>query len=807
MIANYIKIAIRNIMRNKLHSIINIMGLSIGIASAVLLLLMVREMESYDMHNSKHDRIYMVQSSYKFLGKGLFTMGSAIPVGPALKREYSAIEEFVRNFPAPRIFFKDKKGEIFGEDNICYADPQIFKVFDHKFIYGKPDRALDSPKTIVLNQTLSQKYFGDENPVGKTLKRNDGVDYTVTGVFEDLSKKSIRHYAALLPMREFAAGYGVEQFNSMEPANFLNCSSARFTFILLHKNADIASIKNNFSRFHEKYIAENNKKGNDLTLVFEPLTDAFLNFRPSQEAPPIYRLTIGMLFLLALFILIVACINYMNLATARSEARAMEVGVRKVMGAGRFLLIRQFLCESVIIALISMLISLVLIELSIPYINNFKVADIRFNISMSPSLMVRLLVISLTVGILSGSYPAFILSSFLPTHVFRGGRQTGKRKGRLRKLLVIVQFALAILVINFTIIFQKQVDFWLNSDLGFNMDDVLVIESNAPAVKKVIPTLKQELLKNKDINAVSESLFTVGTGAWNTTLKIENPEKKLIDLHTSYLSVDFDFISMMGIKVLEGRSFNKDISTDRDSAFLITESVVKEMGWTGSPIGRRIKFGKRDGRVIGVLKNFYFQPLIAKLTPLIVFVDKNVQDEGLPSTYIKINPMNTEKTLKFISRKWEELVPAYPFEYKFLEDSISKNYEFPRKLLQIFNLFSFLCISISCLGLFGLSSFIAERRTKEMGIRKVHGASVRSVLIQITLSFIKLIFIAGIIASIMSYYMAEGTGGVWPYSPQINIWVINIAVLCIVMAIALVTVSYHAIKTALQNPVKALRYE
>jgi putative ABC transport system permease protein len=808
MLINYIKIAIRNILRNKLHSFVNIMGLAIGIASAVLLLLMVREMLSYDKHHSKHERIYMIQSKYNFQGKDLFTRGTAIPVGPALKKEYHIIKEFVRNISAPRMFFMDNKGEIIGEDDICYADPVIFKVFDHKFIYGSHEGALDSPNTIVLNKTLAQKYFGEENPIGKTLSRNNGVDYTVTGVFDDLSRNSIRHYAALLPMQEFATNYGIEEFNSMEWGRFYSADSSWFTFILLHENADIASIKNNYNRFHEKYIAESNQRNNDLTLVFEPLADAFLNYRPFQEMPPVYKMTISMLLFLALVILMVACINYMNLATARSETRAREVGVRKVMGAKRFLLIRQFLVESVVITITAMLISLVLIELSIPYLNNFEALNLSFNISMSPALLAMLLIITLTVGILSGSYPALVLSSFLPAQVFRGGRQTGKTKGRLRKLLVIVQFTMAILVINFTLIMQKQVDFWLNSDLGFNMDNVLVIESNAPSIKKTIPSLKQELLRNKDIYAVSGSHGAVGTFSSTTTVKIENPENELIDFHTGYLSVDFDFIDMMEIEVIEGRPFDRKIASDRDSAFLVSETVVKEMGWTDSPIGKRVQGRVRDGKVIGVLKDFHFHGLYEKLRPMTVFIDQNVPDEGLRATYIKINPETTERTLEYIEQKWKELVPTYPFEYVYLDDSIVKQwYEFPRKLLQIFNLFAFLCVFISCLGLFGLSSFITERRTKEIGIRKVHGASVLNILVNISSNFVKLILTSGIISGLICYYTISDLGQMWVYHPEINRWGTNLVGIGIALAIALVTVSYHAVKAAMTDPVKTLRYE
>ncbi|MGD9161142.1 MAG: ABC transporter permease [Desulfobacteraceae bacterium] len=555
MLINYIKIAIRNILRNKLHSIINIMGLAMGIACAVLLLLAVREIQSYDKHHSKHERIYMVQSDFTFVGKELFNYGTSIAVGPTLKDEYPVIEDYVRIIPSSRVFFYDSKNEIIGENGICFADSSVFKILDHDFIYGSPEGALDTPNSIVLSKTLAQKYFGDENPVGKILTRNNDINYTVTGVFEDLSKNTFRHYEALMPMRDYAMFYGMENFNSRKPGTFFNCNGSHFTFILLHKNANIQSIENGFDRFHKKYIEEAKKLGNDLNLVFEPLGDVFLNFRPSREMPPIYSMTVVLLVFLTIFILVVACINYMNIVTAQSEARAKEVGVRKVMGANRLSLVRQFLCESIVMSVISLIIALVLIELSLPTLNDFTGRNLEFSVFMSPDITVGLLILILLVGFLSGSYPALFLSSFLPARVLRGSGQTGKRKGRLRKLLVILQFTLAVMVINFTFIFQEMVDFWLHADLGFHIENILIVENNSPKVRKAIPLLKEELLKNNNISTVSGSFAKVGTGSWTASLRVENSEKEMVDFHSANLGVDFNFVDMLEVELLEGRSF------------------------------------------------------------------------------------------------------------------------------------------------------------------------------------------------------------------------------------------------------------
>lgn len=414
MILNYIKIALRNILRNKLHSFINIIGLAIGMACAIMLLLFVRDELSYDKHHSKRDRIYMVQELSRVIDKEDYFHTTPFVIGPALKDEYPAIEECVRICMADRMFFVDKNKEIIGEDGIGYADPTVFRVFDHNFIYGSSEGALDNPRTIVLSETLAKTYFGHINPVGKILSWSNGINYTVTGVFKDIPRTSFLRYTALIPMTDLVKIRDIKNFESREPDAFFRYIGNNYTYILLHKKFDIRSIKEDSDRFREKYYAEFGKQQNyDLKLFFKPLADVHLDYEATLDSTPNLFYPYS-LFISAIMFLIIAIINYMNLATARSARRAREVGVRKVLGADRRSLIMQFVCESVIITAVAFLITLVLVELFLPSFNDLVGKELKFGVFTDPVIYTGLITLILFVGISAGSYPAFFLSSYMP---------------------------------------------------------------------------------------------------------------------------------------------------------------------------------------------------------------------------------------------------------------------------------------------------------------------------------------------------------------------------------------------------------
>ena len=821
MLLNYIKIALRNILRNKIYSVINIMGLSIGMACAILLFLFIRDELSYDKYNSRHDRIYMVQTCVNHGTEEKYGIFSSLALGPALKDEYPVIEESVRTFSSDGLYFIDSKGEVIKEDDLCYADPGMFRIFDYKFIYGAPDGALDSPDTIVLSQSFAKKYFGDENPVGKILKRNNGSSYTVKGVYEDLPENSFERFRAVICINNLKEIFGGTDFHTPRtPRAFFSRITPTHTYILLKENADIKSIETDYKRFKEKYYAELGRKTNrDMEPFFVPIDDVYLRggASPGSVSPVLIRIYI--LSALAVFILIIACINYMNLATASSTVRAREVGVRKSLGAGRASLIRLFLSESMVITMASLVISLVLIELFIEEFNGLTGKELVFSIFKEPTVLAGLIVISLVVGLVAGSYPAFSLSSYNPAEVIKGEIKSKTGRGLLRKTLVIIQFTISIIVIISTMLLRDQMDYIRNMDLGFNRENILTI---VPGGLKLTPgdsnesgrinTFMNAIRGNSNIIAVTKSsISTAGIGVWATNGKVEDRKGELINKKFYYVLGDHDYIDLMQMKILKGRSFDREMETDESSAVLVNETVVKEMGWGDSVIGKRMQLEiageEKNVKVIGVLKDFYFQSLHNEMPSQIVLLDTDASQIMIPVISIKIRPESQKKTIEFLEAKWREINPMQPFEYSFLDDILQGQYGDEERLSIIFNYFVFLCISISCLGLFALSSFIAEKKTKEIGIRKVHGASVWEIINKLSFDFIKLIFIAGIIAWPVAYYaMEEYLINFFPYRAGADPWIFVITA-GIAISIALITISFHVIRAAVQDPVKALRYE
>jgi len=809
MLLNYIKIAFRNLLRHKVYSIINILGLAIGMACAILLLLFVRDELSYDKHNSKYERIYMVKTHLKIANMEHYGMESPLLLGQALKTEYSAVEEYTRICRSNRMYFINSQGEVIGEDGIFFADQSIFKVFDHKFIYGSPVEALDAPHTIVLSKSLSNKYFGDQNPVGKMLSSNNGAGYIVKGVFEDLPRNSLKRYNALISTQDLSEAIGMDAF-TMASNSFSAIIAPIYTYILLSENSKLEDISKDHERFREKYIAKSLPSSSDVyEPMFQRLTDVYLHTQPYPNSP-INILQRGyILTALALFILIIACINYMNLATARSAGRAREVGVRKVLGADRASLIGQFLCESIIVTVIAMLMALVMIELSFPAFNNLAGKELSFGAAGRAGQFLNILIVTLLVGIAAGSYPAFVLSSFLPIKVLRGGLKSGSDKGMFRKTFVVIQHVVSIAMIISTLLLIKQMSYIRNMDLGFNKKDILLINSRNKEDQKSFPVLKKNLLEYSGILTAARSSETGGnTGRFSTSCEIEDSNGKFREKVSGIVLVDHEFIDLMEMKVLEGRAFNKDLESDQAEAVLVNETLIEEMGWRDWPIGKRIRLEGSDKNVIGVLKDFQFQGLHEKIMPMIMILSEGTSslDPNLSVLSIKIRPEDSNKTIEFIKKKWLELNPMRPLEITFMEDLFNKQYRTEDAASRIFICSAFLGIFISCLGMFGLSSFIAGNKAKEIGVRKVFGASIWSIVSSLSLNFLLLVLIASIIACPIAYYTMSKWLENFAHNTEMSWWLF-VGSICMALIIAFATVSYHAVKAALTDPVKALRYE
>lgn len=807
MLLNYIKIAYRNLIRHKMYSVINVAGLAVGMACAILLFLFIRDELSYEKHNSKYHRICIVKSRVVLEGVERFTQTApSLSFGEVLENEFPSVEESARLYnPESTIFFVGPQGKIIGEDNVWYADPEIFNIFDHRFVYGKPEGALNTPDTIIISDAFAQTYFGNKNPVGEVLSRKEGRNYLVKGVFEDLPQNSSHRYDVLMPITEVIQPPKFQDIgDGMSIATGLRIDA--FTYILLSKKTRISDLVDNYVRFSNKILTKSGLPSNTfIEPVFQSLSGVHLDSKPWPNSPINVRQLVYIMSGIALLVLAIACINYMNHATARSLGRAREVGVRKVLGAGRASLVKQFLCESVTTALASMIIALVLIELFLPAFNNIVGRQLHFKLEIE--LLIGMLLITLLTGLIAGSYPAFFLSSFLPAKVLREGTGSGVARGSLRKILVVIQYAISVAIVICTMVLIGQMNYIQNKDLGFSKDNVFFILPNNLETSSPMSAFKEALLNYSGILGAAESSKTAGGHGANagSEFKIENSSRNLVEKQTRFITVDHDFIDLMKMKVRTGRSFNKDTKSDQ-AGVLINEALVKEMGWTDSPVGKRVVYINWEYKVLGVLKDFHFGSLHSEIKPLIIML-KGDRSFNFPSIVsIKVHPENTDKTLEFVRDKWFEMDSTHTAEILSLEDTVDNQYRTEKAAARIFFCSAVLGIFVSCLGLFGFSSFVTQRKTKEIGIRKAFGAPISRIVFHMTFDFLKLVFFSTIIAWPIAYY----TMGIWldrfAYRVEMT-WQFFILSSVIALLIALITVAFHTVKAAMTDPAMALRNE
>ncbi len=826
MLLNYIKIAIRNILRNKLHSFINILGLSIGLACTILILLYVLDEFSYDRYNSKSDRIYIAETIYN---NGIASPWTAVLLGKALENEYPVVEETARIYSPGRISFIDQKNEVIREDYIYCADTEIFSIFDYQFIYGSPEHVLDSPHTIVLSEKLAKKYFGSQNPVGRILSRYGGIDYKVKGVFKDLPRNVSFPHDGLISMYDYREMVGPEQFRRYT-SNYTFAEVS--TFILLKEKSDVKVLLDDLKRFKAKYMPGLAQRTDlDLNLNYKLLTDYHLGDIVSYDLNITRLERIYFITALGFLILIIACINYMNLATARSMGRAKEVGVRKVLGANRGSLIRQFLSESVIITIFAMLIAIALAEILLPSLNNLVSLKLSIIASDAVALFTSVLIIILITGIAAGSYPAVFLSKYSPAIVL--GKSSGARagKGLMRKVLVIIQYSISIIMIFCITLSLKQMNYVAKIDPGFNMENVFCVLSGNDEGRRLIPVLKDTLSKYTGVSGTAMTSLMLesinsSSGSPVYTCKVEGPKGELIEQKTKLGKVDSNYINLMEMEIIEGRSFKIDDGQNNHGEVLINEAFVKSLGWNESVIGKQIviddsrtNVGGFSGEirvitfngiytVAGVVKDIRSDPLYNRVQPLIIIPENKGNTDIADILTIKVNPDRLNETIKYIKKNMFEIYPSDRFALLLLslEEDFNKKYQ-TEKMVNSFLIWSaFLCVSISCLGLFGLSSFIAENKTKEIGIRKVNGASVKSIVITLTGQFLKLVFLSSLIAYPIAYYIMSRWFENFVLRVGMGPWDFIFAI-CIAVVIAWLTVSYHSIKAAMADPVKALRYE
>ncbi|MGB6866347.1 MAG: ABC transporter permease [Candidatus Aminicenantaceae bacterium] len=799
MIKNYLKSTLRSIKRHKGYAFINIAGLAIGMACCILILMYITTELRYDRYHENADRIFRLGLDANMGGTTVVTPISNVPSAPTLIQGYPEVLDAVRIRTVSKraMQYEDK---IFFENSILYVDSSVFQVFTFPMIKGDPNTALKPAYSIVLTEETARRYFGNENPMGKILKYNNQYDFTVTGVIENVPHNSHFTFDMLC---SYETLYDLDRKAMEEWFNFRD-----YTYLLLSEGIDYKELEQKFPALIDKYMGDMLKAlGGEIDFFLQPLKSIHLHSNMENEIRPNSSITYIYIFAaIGLFILCIACINFMNLATARSSTRAKEVGMRKVVGAKRKELIWQFLGESLIYSIFSLMIAILFVWLALPFVESLSGREMSLNLATMPWLVPSFVGLVILVGLVAGSYPALFLASFRPAQVLKGNLKAGSAHSRLRGFLVVAQFIISISLIIGTGIILSQLKFMKNKNLGFEKENVIVVEVRDRSMQQSLDSIKAEIQKISGVLSISSSSLVPGQEPSVQPFIPEGYTEKQAQLMESF-SVDHDFFRTLGMEIVKGRNFSPEYGTDSSTAAIINETAAKRYNWE-DPIGKTIRVpsdevGKwQTYTVVGVVRDFHRTSLHSVIAPQLIGNDLSYFD----TLAIRIHPENADTTLSLLREKWKEVDPIRPFEFLYLDAMIDRLYGAEERLSDIFSSFSVFAIFIACLGLFGMASFAAEQRTKEIGIRKVLGASVTGVVVLLSKDFLKLIVAANIIAWPLAYFGMNKWMQNFAYKSGIGFWVFLYTGI-LAVGIALATVSYQSIKAALLNPVDAIKYE
>lgn len=810
MLRNYLKTAWRNLLKNKVFSFINILGLAIGLCCFLLISMYVLDELSYDKYNAKAGRIYRVNSDIIFGGTALNLPVTPDIMGATLKKDYPEVEEFTRIYNSNGSKLIKKGTEYINEAQVTHADSTLFKVFTLPAIAGDLNTALNEPNTVVITESTAKKYFNTTNAIGKTIETNDNTStlYKVTAVIKDVPRNS---------------HFDFDFFFSMDNVEYdwNNYLSHNFhTYLLLRPGTDHKTFEKKFDQYIDKYVIpqaaevmkinsmeEFEKSGNKLEYTMIPLTKIHLYSNRSFELSAGGNIQYVYIFsVVAIVILLIACINFMNLATARSANRAREVGIRKVLGTEKRQLIAQFLSESTLMVLIGLVLALIIAVLVLPLFNQMSSKTLTIQTLFGWRFLPVLILLPFVVGLLAGSYPAFFLSAFKPIEVLKGKLKLGSRSGGFRSVLVVFQFWISIILIICTIVIFRQLNLIQTKNLGFNKEQVLIID-DAYALNNNTDAFKNEVLRIPGVVSGTFSGFLpVTNSSRNDNTHWSSP---VIDTKSGFnmqnWRVDYDYFKTLGMEIKQGRAFSKEFGSD-STAVVINETVAKIIGHEKDAVGQKI-YTLNDNRevitfnIIGVVKNFHFESLKQNIGALAFKLGKST---GLVS--FKVETKNIQSIIKQVEAKWKAMAPGMPFNHRFLDDSFDDMYRAEQRVSNIALTFAILAILVACLGLFGLASFIAEQRTKEIGIRKVLGLSTEGIVRLLSKDFLKLVLIAFVIATPVAWYFMHRWLEDFAFRVDIAWWVFALAGV-LALCIAMLTVSFQAIKAALANPIQSLRTE
>ena len=812
MLSNYLKIAWRNLLKNKTFSLINITGLASGLACFTLIALYVADELSYDRYNEKAGRIYRINSDIVFGGNKLHLAVASDPMGAALKNDYPQVEEYVRFYTSSGSKLIKKGDQYINENEVAHADSTLFDIFTLPVMSGDAKTALNEPNTVVISESAAKKYFGTTEVVGKSVETNDNGStlYKITAVMKDIPHNSHFNFSMIFSMDNVQYQWG----------NFL--SHNHQTYLLLKPGTNYKAFEKNFSRFIIKYVVpqaaqfmqiksmdEFEKAGNKLEYSLTPLTDIHLRSDRTVELGVNGNIQyVYIVSIIAIVVLVLACINFMNLSTARSASRAKEVGIRKVVGSEKRYLIRQFLTESILTTVLSTGLAILIAYLSLSWFNNLSAKELHISDLLQPKYLTVLIALPIIVGFLAGIYPAFVLSSFNPIVVLKGKLSGGLRRSNLRNVLVVGQFTMSIFLIAATIIVFRQLNYIQTKNLGFNKDQMLIVNGTF-ALENNRDAFKNEVAKLPGVKGSTYAGFLPVSGYSRNDVSFSTSSAMTAEnsLNMQVWDISYEYIPVMEMEMVKGRNFSKEFGTD-SNATILNETAARLLGWD-NPVGKKLytfyqdRMGSRliDREVIGVVKNFHFNSMKENIGPLCFRLADNSW-----TTAFKVNTADIRGLVTTIEGKWKTMAPGKPFSYQFMDEAFDNMYRDEQRTSKVGLTLAIIAIIIACLGLFGLATYAAEQRIKEIGVRKVLGATISNIVSMLSKEFMVLVLIASALAIPLAWWAMNK----WleDFAYRINVgWWIFLAAGVIALLIALITVSSQAIKAAIANPVKSLRTE
>ena len=806
MLSTHLKFFIRVFLKDKFFSVLNILGLALGIAVSIILLLILQHDLTYDTHYANHERIFRVGGHLRATGVEIRGARSARELGEILKAEFPEVQAFTRANNWDHVLVKyEKNGEevAFYEEDVIRTDSTYFQVFNHKFIAGDERTCLNLINNVVVTESTARRYFGTEEALGKSLTI-DGQLWNVTGVIEDLPANTHLKFDILLSGLSRSRQWVLEDGGQIKSEAFWNPDV--YLYVLMPEKYQVQRFYDKFPDIYTKYYKSfGDKVGGQYDAILQPLADIHFHSDLDSDEPLGNIAYLYAFTAIGIFIILLACINYMNLSTAKSSKRATEIAMKKTLGSGRTTLVLSFLAESIFLSVVSLLVAIAMVQLilNLSSFNDLIGRQLSMNFLSNPLLLFGSIAIAFGIGVLSGLYPAFVLPAIPTIAALKGSYKSRQAGHALRKVLITTQFAISIFVVICTLLMQDQIEFVRNQNLGFDKENILVLPIQDTLVQNQITAIKNEFIQYPRILSATTSYHVLGRGAGGPVMWAEG-ESGMNQQAFSLMAVADDYFKTMDISLLKGRGFQSGPTVDVDNVFICNEAAARLMGWGDDPVGKKVRWfhGETDGQIIGMVKDFNFASLHNAIEPLLII--KPGKEGGY--LHLKVSGENLPETMDYVKQQWEKYDPNHPFEYFFLDQEFNTQYRADEVQYTLLSNLSYICIFISLLGLLGLSAFSAAQRTKEIGIRKVHGASIPRIIYMLYKDIMYLVIIAAIVVILPVYYVINQWMENFAYRTSLS-YSTFIFVSLTALVFAFLTVAFHSLKTARTNPVESLKYE